>query len=203
MRSRAELAWKLLDDSRRMLRANLRNLKLEEALAAAGGYRSVLGILKHTASFSHVYHSYAFDQTPRHLDSIAWPRGLRDTVDTTQDYVDEVVSWFDASAEDWRASLLALPDEAFDQPRRLHMGFEVPLFDLVALVAQHWTYHTGELNEILAILRGEAWQYSQEVEENHISTAGHRIRPNWMSEEQAARHEAHLALRDAQLHRSA
>lgn len=203
MRSRAELAWRLLDGSRRTLRANLRNLKLDEALAAAGGYRSVLGILKHTASFSHVYHSYAFDEAPKHLDSTEWPRGLRDTIEPTQDYVDEVVSWFEASAEAWRASLADLPDEAFDQPRRLHMGFEVPLFDIVALVAEHWTYHTGELNEILAILRGEAWQYTQEVEENHLSTAGHRIRPNWMSEDQATRHEAHLAARDAERHGSA
>ena len=200
MRSRAELAWKLLDGSRRMLRANLRDIKLQEALATAGGYRSILGILKHTTAWAHVYHSYAFEAQPRHWVQVDWPRGLRDTVDMTQEYLDEVVSWFNASAEAWRASLTDLPDEAFDQPRRLHMGFELPLFDIVALVAQHWTYHTGEVNEILSILRGEAWEYTEEVEENHISTAGHRIRPDWMNDEQARRHEAHIAQRDAELH---
>lgn len=44
------------------LNENLRDVTLEEALSAAGGYRSVLGILKHTGGWSHVYHSYAFDE---------------------------------------------------------------------------------------------------------------------------------------------
>jgi hypothetical protein len=68
------------------------------------------------------------------------------------------------------------------------------------MVANHWTYHAGELNEVLAIRRGEAWEYGEEVEENHISTAGHRMRPNWMSDEQAAHYEADIAARDAELH---
>jgi hypothetical protein len=55
---------------------------VSEALQAAGGYRSILGILKHTAGWSHVYHSYAFDATPRHSNAVDWPRGLRDTVET-------------------------------------------------------------------------------------------------------------------------
>ncbi len=76
----------------------------------------------------------------------------------------------------------------------------MPLFDIVALNAAHWTYHTGELNEILAILRGEAWTYTEEVEENHISTAGHRIKAGWMTPEQAEAYEAHLARRDEELH---
>ena len=76
----------------------------------------------------------------------------------------------------------------------------MPLFDIVTLIAAHWTYHTGELNEILAILRGEAWTYTEEVEENHISTAGHRIRAGWMTDEHAKGYEAHLAQRDKELH---
>jgi hypothetical protein len=58
----------------------------------------------------------------------------------------------------------------------------------------------GEINEIKAIVRGEAWEYTEEMEENHISTIGHRMRPAWMSDEQAARWEAHLTRRDAELH---
>jgi len=71
------------------------------------------------------------------------------------------------------------------------------------LQACHWCYHAGELNEILSIIRGEAWEYCEEVEENHISTAGHRVKPGWMSEDQARRYEAYLAMRDAELHGSA
>jgi hypothetical protein len=47
----------------------------------------------------------------------------------------------------------------------------------VTLVAAHWLYHAGEINAILAIRRGEAWEHMEEVEENHISTVGHRMRP--------------------------
>ena len=42
---------------------------------------------------------------------------------------------------------------------------------------------------ILAIRRGEAWEFGEEVEENHIATAGHGVRPAWMSDEEAAGYE--------------
>ena len=80
MRTRSELALRVLQTSQQMLSENIKALTLEEALDAAGGYRSVLGILKHAASWSHVYHSYAFDREPTHLNTLAWPRGLRDTI---------------------------------------------------------------------------------------------------------------------------
>jgi hypothetical protein len=38
---------------------------------------------------------------------------------------------------------------------------------------------------ILAIHRQEAWEHGEEVEENHISTAGHGVRPAWMSDAEA------------------
>jgi len=50
-------------------------------------------------------------------------------------------------------------------------------------------YHAGEINTIPAVHRGEAWEYTEEVEKNHISTVGHRVRPPWMSVEEAARLE--------------
>jgi hypothetical protein len=199
MRTRSELALRTLATARDGLIANLRHLTLEEALYAAGGYRSVLGILKHTAGWSHVYHSYAFDAAPRHLRAIDWPRGLRDTIDASQAYLDEIVAWFEDSAAKWRASLEGLADEAFDEARPCHWGATAPLWEIVSMVATHWAYHTGELNEVLSILRGEAWEYTEEMEENHISTAGHRLRPAWMSDEQAKGYEAHLAQRDAEL----
>jgi hypothetical protein len=200
MRTRAELALRLLDSAGRMLAANIRGITIDEALQAAGGYRSTLGLLKHTAGWSHVYHSYAFDAEPKHWAQTAWPRGIRDTIEPSQDYLDEIITWFEASRGLWRASLQDLPDDAFDEPHRYHQGWSGPLFDIVVVVANHWTYHTGELNAVLAIIRGEAWELTEEVEENHISTAGHRLRPGWMNEEQVARHEAYLAMRDAELH---
>jgi len=53
-------------------------------------------------------------------------------------------------------------------------------------------YHTGELNMLLSIARGEGWEYTEEVEENHISTYGHGVRPSWMSDGFARQHEAAL-----------
>lgn len=50
MRARAELAVATLESARQTLIGNLASVTLEEALHAAGGYRSVLGILKHTAA---------------------------------------------------------------------------------------------------------------------------------------------------------
>ena len=200
MRTRAELAVHVLQTAHDTLSANVAHLTLDEALHAAGGHRSVLGILKHIAGWSHVYHSYAFDPSPKHWKDAQWPRGLRDTVETTQDYVDEIIAWFEESAEKWRSSLSASSDEDFDTPRPLHWGQTAPLFDVVVLVANHWTYHTGEFNEVLSIVRGEAWEYTEEVEENHISTAGHRVRPGWMSDVYVKAYEAYITARDRELH---
>jgi uncharacterized damage-inducible protein DinB len=199
MRTRAERAVALLKQSGETLTANVAGLKLDEALDAASGFRSVLGILKHMGGWSRVYHSFAFDAAPRHWRTTEWPRGLRDTVEPSQAYVDEVIAWYVASQALWERSLAPLRDESFDEQRPLHFGIEARLFDIVVMVANHWTYHAGEINEILAIRRGEAWEYTEDVEENHISTAGHRVRPQWMSDEQAVRYEAYLAERDREL----
>lgn len=199
MRSKAELAIATMAPAYDILSRNVTGLTIDEALQSAGGYRSILGILKHNAGWSHVYHSYAFSPEPRHWRQQDWPRGLLDTVEPSQTYLDEVRAWFDASWELWRTSLSGLRDDAFDEPRPCHWGATAPLFDIVVMMATHWTYHAGEVNAILAIQRGEAWEYTEEVEENHISTAGHRVRPQWMTPEQAQRYEAYLAARDEQL----
>src|SRR5438552_11763076 len=99
MRTRAQLAAHLLQTARDTLAANIAHLTLEEALQAAGGHRSVLGILKHTAAWSHVYYSYAFEPEPKHWIKTAWPRRLRDTIEPSQPYVDEIIAWFEASFE--------------------------------------------------------------------------------------------------------
>lgn len=200
MRTRSELAVTTLRSAHQTLRRNVEGLTLEEALDAAGGYRSILGIVKHAASWTHVYHSYAFEAAPKHLRQIAWPRGLRDTVDPTAEYMDEMFAWFEDGCERWIASTGDVPDEHIDEPRPCHWGATAPFFEIVLMVANHWCYHAGEINQILATRRGQAWEYSEEVEENHISTAGHRVRPEWMNDDQAARYEAHLAMRDAELH---
>ena len=55
MRTRAELAADTLRASRQIFVGNVERIPLDEALATAGGYRSVLGIVKHIAAWSHVY----------------------------------------------------------------------------------------------------------------------------------------------------
>jgi len=169
-----------------MLVANLRAVSLEEALGSAGGYRSILGILKHVAGWSAVYHSYAFEDDPVYWDRTDWPRGLRDTIEPTTEYLDEVHAWWERTFRCW---LTSIADADLEGPRPVHWGGTAPLGDIVVSVATHWAYHSGEINAVLAIQREEAWEYGEEVEENHISTLGHGVRPPWMSEEEADRWE--------------
>ena len=157
MRSRAELAAHTITAARDGLSANVRGLTIAEALQAGGGYRSILGMLKHTAAWSHVYHLYAFDAAPVHWAQMSWPRGLRDTIEPTQAYLDEVIAWLDASYAQWTRDLAPLADDAFDAPYRCHWGATAPLFDIVTMIVNHTAYHTGEINAVLSIIRGEAW----------------------------------------------
>jgi hypothetical protein len=172
------LARAVLDEAFTVFDDNVRDLTLEEFLDAQGGYRSILGLIKHTAGWTHVYHSYGFEEPPRSWDAIDWPRGLRDTIDPSDDYAREVLAWLRASFDTWRDAVAEPTDLA--SVRSLHWGDEAPLREIVAMVAGHITYHAGEINEILAIRRGEAFEIGEEVEENHIATEGHRVRPIWM-----------------------
>jgi len=182
----AELAELALVEAHRAFVDDVRGLTIEEALAAAGGYRSILGIAKHCAAWSAVYRSYAFDTDPRAWDRTEWPRGLVDRIEPTQEYLDEIVSWFESTYERW---VLALRGSDPTTLVPLHWGATAPLAEVVAMVSTHWAYHAGEINAILAIVRGEAWEYTEEVEENHIPTAGHGVRPAWMTDDEAARFE--------------
>jgi uncharacterized damage-inducible protein DinB len=172
------LARTVLEEARRTFLDELRALTLDEGLDAAGGYRSILGVMKHVAGWAEVYRSFAFDPEPRHWEDTDWPRGLRDRIEPTVEYLDEVRIWFERSADAWLRGI----DEATDleEARPVHWGTTLPLGEIVSTVAAHWTYHAGEINEILAIRRGEAWEEGEEVEENHIDTTGHRVRPPWM-----------------------
>jgi uncharacterized damage-inducible protein DinB len=182
MLSRLRLAQHLLDQSFKVLSDNIATLRLQEALfIPPGGYRSILGLLKHTAGWSHVYHSYAFEPQPSHWRETDWPRGLRDTINPTQDYLDEVIAWLRLSHEEWMASLRATPADAIEELRPVHWRAKAPLFEIVVLIANHHTYHAGEINYLLSMARGEAWEEGEEVEENHISTLGHRVRPPWLT----------------------
>lgn len=183
MSSRLEMTIGLLEHAFQMMRDNLRNLTLEEALfVPSGGYRSALGTLKHAAGWSHVYCSYAFDIQPRHWVQIDWPHGLRDTIIKSEQYLSDVIVWFDEAHTHWITNLGGLEDDHLDQLRPLHWGQKAPLHEIVRLISAHHIYHAGELNQLLSIFRGEAWEESEEVEENNISTAGHRVPPPWMDE---------------------
>jgi uncharacterized damage-inducible protein DinB len=185
-----EMARATLDEGRLTFLANVRDVSLDEALDAAGGFRSVMGLLKHTAGWAEVYRSYAFDPQPRHWADIAWPRGLRETIDPSNAYLGELIAWFEASSRAWIESI----DDDVDlgQERPVHWGGTWPLRDIVASVTGHWSYHAGEINLILAVRRGEAWELGEHVEENHIRTLGHSVRRAWMDEAYVVRTEAEL-----------
>jgi uncharacterized damage-inducible protein DinB len=184
------LARSVLEDAHRTFTDNVRGISLEEALDAAGGYRSILGLIKHVAGWTAVYHSYAFEPEPLHWERIDWPRGLRERIDPDQAYLDEVLAWFEQGYRRWLTSVDEPVD--LDWGRPVHWGATMPLREIVAMVAGHLDYHAGEINAILAIRRGEAWEYGEEVEENHISAFGHSVRRPWATDDDVDRQDRRL-----------
>lgn len=176
----------MLATARATLLDNVRGLTIEEWLDTAGGYRSILGLMKHVAGWAAVYHAHAFEEDPRHFEETDWPRGLADTIDPTLAYALEVVAWFERSCDAWTGSLRQHADLAAERP--VHWGETMPLHEILAIVTHHIAYHAGEINEILALRRGEAFEYGEQVEENHVSTVGHRVRSDWMDDGFVERH---------------
>ncbi len=187
MRSQVQLTRDMLEGAYSMMMRNVENASLEEALfVPEGGYRSILGTLKHAAGWSQVYHSYAFDHRPRDWNEIDWPHGMRDTIIASEQYLMDVIEWFKGSHRKWTDDLGSVTGEQLEEQRPLHWGEEAPLFDIVARIARHHVYHAGELNQVLSIIRGEAWEEGEEVEENNVSTVGHRVMPPWLEEADGA-----------------
>ncbi|MEJ2597111.1 MAG: DinB family protein [Anaerolineales bacterium] len=184
MPSKFELTRHWLEYAYQTMIGHFSNLSLDEALfVPSGGYRSVLGTLKHAAGWSHVYRSYAFDPQPKHWAQIDWPHGLRDTIIKSEQYLQDVIAWFDEAHRLWLVGLARVNEGQLDELRPLHWGQHVPLYEIVAMIASHHLYHAGELNQVLSIYRGEAWEEMEEVEENNISTLGHRVKPPWLGDQ--------------------
>jgi uncharacterized damage-inducible protein DinB len=183
-RSKSDLVIGFLEASYQYMIAHVKNLTLEEALfVPSGGFRSVLGTLKHAAGWSHVYRSYAFDENPKHWKEIDWPYGLRDTVEKSEAYLTVVIDWFHQAHQLWLDNLRSLQEDQVEESRPVHWGEEYPLYKIVGMIARHHVYHAGELNQVLSICRGEAWEEGEEVEENNIDTTGHRVRPSWLDDQ--------------------
>lgn len=180
MQSRVQLTRDMLESAFLLMIRNVESVSLDEALfIPEGGYRSILGTLKHAAGWSHVYRSYAFDEHPLHWVDIDWPHGMRDTIIASHEYLGDVIDWFKESHRKWTDDLDRVTDEQLEEQRPLHWGEKASLFDIVSRIARHHVYHAGELNQVLSIVRGEAWEEGEEVEENNVSTAGHRVKPPW------------------------
>jgi len=69
-----------------------------------------------------------------------------------------------------------------EELRPAHRREKLPLYDIVVTIANQLVYHAGEINQMLSIYRGEAWEEGEEVEENNVSTEGHRVVPPWRAE---------------------
>jgi hypothetical protein len=181
MRSRVQLSMDMLEGAYSTMMKNVENVSIEEALyVPTGGYRSILGTLKHAAGWSHVYRSYAFDPEPIHWMGNLWPRGFRDTIVASEGYLHQMIQWFQKAHQLWMEDLHSVEEEQLEELRPLHWGEQAPIFDIVMMIARHHVYHAGELNQVLSIIRGEAWEEGEEVEENNISTVGHRVKPPWL-----------------------
>ena len=149
--------------------------------------RSVLGLMKHTAGWSEVYHSFAFDSKPHGWDDADWPAPPPRTHRTLAGLRRRGLGVVRA-----RRRRLACGGRRRRRPRRAEtgvLGRHAPLREIVAIVAGHWQYHACEINAILAIRRGEAWEFGEAVEENHI---GRSVRREWISDEDAERYEERL-----------
>ncbi len=169
-----------LDSAYTILSDNLKGLTLEEALfVPAGGFRSVIGTIKHTAAWSHVYRSYAFDASPVSWLTLQWPHGLRDTIVKSNIYLIDLLRWADFSQELWRKDLSHAQPAELDQRRPVHWSEMMPLVNIVQMTANHLIYHAGEINQLLSIFRHEAWEEGEEVEENLTASTGHRVVPPW------------------------
>lgn len=180
-----QLTLHILDDAYQTMKGNVSGVSLQEALfVPPGGYRSVLGTLKHAAGWSHVYRTYAFDPAPTPWAQLDWPYALRDTIIKSEQYLENMIAWFDDAHRRWMADLTQLREDQLDEWRPLHWGQRAPLYKIVVMIAGHHVYHAGELNQLLSIYRGEAWEETEEVEENNISTVGHRVKPPWLEEQQ-------------------
>jgi uncharacterized damage-inducible protein DinB len=169
-----------LDSAYEILSDHLKRLTLAEALfVPTGGYRSIIGTLKHTAGWSHVYRSYAFDASPTSWGKLAWPQGMRDTIRKSDAYLTDLIRWLELSHRLWQKNLINVQEQGLDQPRPTHWGDIMPLYVIVQCIANHNIYHAGEINQILSICRHEAWEEGEEVEENNIASEGHRVVPPW------------------------
>lgn len=180
MLTRLELTLLSLDSAFGILADNLKGLRIEEALfVPQGGFRSIIGTIKHTAAWSHVYRSYAFDASPVSWANLEWPHGLRDSIVKSKAYLADLINWLNLSHELWQQNLLHVQDEELDQQRLVHWGDMMPLVNIVRLIANHHVYHAGEINQLLSVFRHEAWEEGEEVEENLIASDGHRVIPPW------------------------
>jgi hypothetical protein len=180
MLSSKDLLQKMMESSYSALVSHLDRLELAEALfVPPGGYRSILGTLKHAAGWSHVYHSYAFNPQPASWDRLDWPGGLRETVEKSPAYLQSVIAWLKNSHESWIATLTKVDEEQIDGLRPTHWGEGLPLYEIVTRITGHHLYHAGEINQLLSIYRQEAWEEGEQVEENITPSLGHRVIPPW------------------------
>ncbi len=180
---RQDLAINLIDSAKRILDDNLKSLKLEEALfVPQGGYRSIIGTLKHMGGWSYVYCSYAFDPSPVSWQNLDWPHKLKDTVIKSESYLKDLIVWLDQSIILWKEKISQVGEDELEEQRPLHWGETMRLFDIIRLISHHFVYHAGEINQLLSIYRQEAWEEGEQVEENVIASEGHRVIPPWMQE---------------------
>jgi uncharacterized damage-inducible protein DinB len=61
------------------------------------------------------------------------------------------VAWVEDGLERWERALAEINDIEMERRYPLHWGAQASLGDIVVMVAQHVTYHTGELNLLLSI----------------------------------------------------
>jgi hypothetical protein len=118
MSSKLEMTLQLLNHAHQTMKQNVDKVTLDEALfVPPGGYRSIMGTLKHAAGWRHVYRSFAFDPQPKPWLENHWPHGRRDTIIKSEAYWRDLIAWFDAAQQGWLENLANMDEPALDELR--------------------------------------------------------------------------------------
>jgi len=128
---------------------NLSAVRPEEWDAAPpGGVRTIRELVTHVGGCYLMYENHAFgDRTLR------WEDDAVDGLVPGPD-VAGVIAWLRAAHGRFRASLAGLSDSQLGELTYGHWGGQLEARRVVELMIQHTTYHTGEVNEIRALLQG-------------------------------------------------
>jgi uncharacterized damage-inducible protein DinB len=145
-------------DPNQSLLSSVRDLREAEWTAhPAGGQRSVSDILEHTSWAKWMYTDYAFGEGKLRGDAppMIPEKGMRARPH------EELMGWLREGHSRWMQAITGLGDDGeLERERMTNWGERLPTRTLIGILIAHDFYHGGEINHIVAVLRGtDRWPY--------------------------------------------